>query len=396
MELGAVQELPRKDILTEWWSEVKENFWEADARPQMKQLLKELMQRTMSEELELVRRRDAGTVDSLLARNGYYRRSLMTHVGLIQDLRVPRLRHGRFRTTVFRRYQRCEQLVEDLIRDVFLAGISTRRVGAAISALLETKVSSSTVSRITRGLDQQVRAFHARPLLDEYQYLILDGIRLKIRYNGRYRTLIVLVAYGITLFGQRVLLAFRQAKGESQTAWETLLNSLYQRGLLGANLKLIVMDGSAGLRAAAELVYPEAKIQRCWVHKLRNVAHLCPKQHHACVRQARKIYLAANRVQAQAAFQHWKQAWRSRCPKAVACLKQDLEELLSFYDCPVAHRIKVRTTNAIERSFREVRRRTNVFSCFSNPASTERIIYAICTHLNHGWKDVPLPGFTQF
>ena len=396
MELGAVQELPRKDILTEWWSEVKENFWEQDARPHMKQLLKALMQRTMIEELEMVRRRDAGTVESLLARNGYYRRSLITHVGLLQDLRVPRLRQGGFHTQVFRRYQRCEQLVEALVRDIFLAGISTRRVGAAISALLETKVSSSTVSRITRSLDAHVRRFHQRPLLDEYQYLILDGIRLKIRYNGTYRTRTVLVAYGITLFGQRVLLDFRQAKGESQTAWEVLLNSLYQRGLAGQHLKLIVMDGAAGLRAAAELVYPEAKIQRCWVHKLRNVAAACPKKHQRCVRDARKIYLAATRTQAYAAFQRWQQTWRTRCPKAVACLEQDLEELLHFLDCPTAHRIKVRTTNAIERSFREVRRRTNVFSCFSNPASTERIIYAILTHLNQGWKDAPLSGFTQF
>lgn len=241
-----------------------------------------------------------------------------------------------------------------------------------------------------------MRAFHRRPLLDEYQYLILDGIRLKIRYNGHYHTRTVLVAYGISLFGQRVLLDFRQAQGESQTAWEVLLNSLYTRGLAGANLKLIVMDGAAGLRAAAELVYPEAKIQRCWVHKLRNVATPCPKKHHACVRQARTIYLAATRTQAQAAFQRWTQTWQRRCPKAVACLEQDLEELLSFYDCPVAHRIKVRTTNAIERAFREVRRRTNVFSCFSNLASTERIIYAIVTHLNHGWKDALLSGFTQF
>jgi len=396
MEHCAAKELPRQAILTEWWSEVKENFWEEDARPKMQQLLKALMQQTMVEELELIRRGDTGTVDSLLARNGYYRRSLMTHIGFIPEIRVPRFRRGRFQTKVFRRYRRCERLVEDLIREIFLAGVSTRRVGAAVSALLQTRVSSSTVSRITRSLDQQVRVFHQRPILDEFQYLILDGIRLKIRYNGRYQTRTVLVAYGITVFGQRVLLDFRQAKGESQTAWEILLNSLYQRGLLGANLRLLVMDGAAGLRAAAELVYPAAKIQRCWVHKLRNVANVCPKKHHACVRQARKIYLATNRVQAQAAFQAWKQAWRRRCPKAVACLEQDLEELLNFFDCPRAHRIKIRTTNAIERSFREVRRRTNVFSCFSNPASTERIIYAILTHLNHGWKAAPLSGFTQF
>ena len=396
MELGAVRELPRTDILTEWWSEVKENFWEQDARPQMQRLLKELMQRTLIEEIEHLRRRDVATDAPIISRNGYYRRSLITHVGMIPAIRVPRLRTGGFPTKVFRRYRRCERLVEDLIREVFLAGVSTRRVGAAVCALLETQLSSSTVSRITRSLDAHVRRFHVRRLLDEYQYLILDGIRLKIRYNGRYRTRTVLVAYGITLFGQRVLLDFRQAKGESQAAWEALLHSLYQRGLEGAHLKLIVMDGAAGLRAAAELVYPEARIQRCWVHKLRNVANACPKKHHACVRQARKIYLAANRTQAQAAFQRWQQAWRTRCPKAVACLEQDLEELLSFYDCPVEHRVKVRTTNAIERSFREVRRRTNVFSCFSNLASTERIIYAIFTHLNQGWKDAPLPGFTQF
>jgi putative transposase len=362
----------------------------------MQQLLKELMQRTLREEIDQVRRRDVATDGPIVSRNGYYRRRLITHVGTLHDIRVPRLRTGGFPTKVFRRYRRCERLVEDLIRDIFLAGISTRRVGAAISALLETTVSSSTVSRITRSLDAHVRRFHARRLLDEYQYLILDGIRLKIRYNGTYRTRTVLVAYGITLFGQRVLLDFRQAKGESRTAWEALLNSLYHRGLEGQHLKLIVMDGSAGLRAAAELVYPEARIQRCWVHKLRNVANACPKKHQRCVRDARRIYLAAHRRHAYAAFQGWKQAWRTRCPKAVACLEQDLEELLSFFDCPIEHRIKVRTTNAIERAFREVRRRTNVFSCFSNTASTERILYAILTHLNHGWKEALLPHFTQF
>src|SRR3989338_3160481 len=186
MELGAVQELPRKDILTEWWSEVKENFWEQDARPHMKQLLKELMQRTLIEELEQMRRRDVAVDERIVSRNGYYRRSLITHVGTIQGLRVPRLRHGGFQTKVFRRYRRCEKLVEALIRDIFLAGISTRRVGAAISALLETTVSSSTVSRITRSLDAAVQRFHRRPLLDEYQYLILDGLRPKIRYNCTY------------------------------------------------------------------------------------------------------------------------------------------------------------------------------------------------------------------
>lgn len=395
MELNVVKELPRKDIVNEWWSEVKENFWE-DSRLQMKRLLKELMQRSLIEEIEQMRRRDV-VEDSLIAsRNGFYQRSLLTRHGLIEAIQVPRLRFGSFKTQVFRRYQRCEKLVEDLIQDVFLAGVSTRRVGACVCALLETKISSMTVSRITRSLDKQAKAYHQRKLLDEYQYLILDGIRLKVRHNDSYHTRTVLVAYGITLFGQRVLIDFRQAQGESQSAWELLLNQLYQRGLEGKNLKLIIMDGAKGLKAAAEVVYPEAKIQRCWVHKLRNVANLCPKKYQACVRKARTIYLAGNRAQALAAFKRWKQVWLKTCPKAVACLERDLDEMLNFFDCPKEHRVKVRTTNAIERSFREVRRRTNVFSCFSNAASTDRIIYAIFTHLNNGWKDVLLPGFTQF
>jgi len=395
MELGAVRELPRKDIVNEWWSEVKENFWE-DSRLQMKRLLKELMQQSLITEIEQIRRKDVVFDEPIVSRNGFYRRSLITQFGLIDGIRVPRLRKGGFKSRVFRRYQRCEKLVEDLVRNIFLSGVSTRRVGAAVCALLETKISSTTVSRITKHLDGAVCAFHKRTLLDEYQYLILDGIRLKIRHNGRYHARTVLVAYGITVFGQRALLDFRQAQGESQTAWEALLNSLYQRGLEGKNLKLIVMDGAKGLKAAAEVVYPEAKIQRCWVHKLRNISNLCPKKYHTCVRKARNIYLSANRTQALAAFKRWKQAWVSRCPKAVACLERDLDEMLNFLDCPKEHRIKVRTTNAIERSFREVRRRTNVFSCFSNASSTDRIIYAIFTHLNNGWKDVLLPGFTQF
>ena len=169
MELSAVQELPRKDILTEWWSEVKENFWEQDARPHMKQLLKGLMQRSLIEEIEQLRRRDVASDRPIVSRNGDYRRSLITHVGLLHDLGVPRLRTGGFPTKVFRRYRRCERLVEDLVRDLFLAGVSTRRVGAAVCALLETRVWSSTVSRITRSLDQHVRQFHMRPLRDESQ-----------------------------------------------------------------------------------------------------------------------------------------------------------------------------------------------------------------------------------
>ena len=386
----------QKTILRDWWSEVKDNFWEADAKPKVQVLVKGLMEQTLREEIVKALRED-WVEEEAPYRNGYYERSLLTQFGLIQGIHVPRLREGAFKTKVFRRYKRYQNVVEDLVEDMFLKGVSTRKVADVVQRLLDTRISPSAVSRITKRLDVLVRAFHQRKLLDEYQYLILDGIVLKIRHGGAYHKRTVLAAYGVTLFGKRELLDFRQAQGESQNAWEALLNSLYERGLKGENLKLLVMDGSAGLKVASEIVYPEAKIQRCWVHKLRNVTDKCRKKdREALLKGAQKIYLAQNRRQAFKHFERWKKEWQKTYPDAVHCLERDLEELLSFFDCPKEHWIKVRTTNAIERSFREVRRRTRVFSCFTNVASSERMIYAIFAYLNQSWKGKPLKGFTQF
>ena len=391
--LDNVRLLRQGQILKEWWTEVKENFWDTDARLKVKELLKMLMEQTLIEDLEFERQR----MMEPAYRNGYYSRSLVTQFGLIEDLKVPRLRKDSFQTRVFGRYHRHQNRVDDLIQNTFLAGVSTRRVGEVLNQLLETKVSAAKVSRVCLKLNAQVALYHCRPLIDEYQYLILDAITLKVRYNGKYHSRKVLAAYGITVFGKREMIDFKQAKGESREAWESFLQSLYNRGFEGKHLKLIVMDGSAGLKAAGELVYPQAKIQRCWVHKLRNVSNYCKAKHEeACVKQTKKIYLAESRKEAMKQFKAWKQAWQKLCPKAVHCLEKDLEDLLPFLDCPKAHRIRVRTTNVIERTFREARRRTRVFSCFSNIKSSERILFAIFDYLNRRWKAKPLKQFTQF
>lgn len=395
MENVTARTWPPTAILSNWWKEVKDNFWEEDAKPHVKQLVKELMENTLKEDISNTIKHD--WEEKVPYRNGYYKRSLVSQYGLIDGIRVPRLRNETYKTRVFKRYKRHQDIVEDLIEDIFLKGISTRKVGDCVQRLLDTKISASSVSRITKRLDLKVNIFHKRKILDEYQYLILDGITLKVKYGGKYHKRLVLVAYGITLFGKKELIGFKQAKGESQSSWESLLNSLYRRGLLGENLKLIVMDGSPGLKSAAEIIYPEAKIQRCWVHKLRNVTDKVRKKDEKDVlRGAQAIYLAKNRRKAMHAFNRWKNRWQSDYPKAVRCLEKDLEEMLSFFDCPEDHWIKVRTTNAIERSFREVRRRTRVISCFTDKASSERLIYAIFMHLNNSWKDKPLKGFTQF
>ena len=389
--------LPQSQIVNEWWLEVKDKFWDQNAKEQVKKLLKNLMESTLNEELRDVIRRAPYQRGGLVHRNGHYQRSLVTQFGFIDGIRVPRLRQGSFKTQVFNRYKRHQGVVEDLIEGIFLAGVSTRRVGEALSKLLETNVSHGTVSNITKRLDRSVRQFHEKPLLDEYQYLFLDGVNLKIKHNLAYHNRKVLTVYGITVFGKKELIAFRQSPGESGDAWESLLRDLYRRGLKGQNLKLIVMDGAKGSHNACLMVYPLIPTQLCWAHKLRNVSNYCPKKHEAeCMGQAKSIYSADNRHDALDNFKAWKERWMILCPKAVQCLQRDLDRLCYFYSCPKTHWRSVRTTNSIERSFREVRRRTRVFSCFSNEASCSRIIYAIFTHLNNNWKVMPIRKFTQF
>ena len=173
------------------------------------------------------------------------------------------------------------------------------------------------------------------------------------------------------------------------------MQGLYQRGLAGRRLRLVITDGSTGLAAAVGLVYPQARVQRCWAHKLRNIADKVPRKEGSCVAQAAAIYRAANRRRAERAFRRWAKRWQKARPKAVACVERDLEQLLNFFAMPEAHWKKVRTTNVIERAFREVRRRTRPMSSFTNPASCERIVFGVINHLNSSWEKKPLKEFTQ-
>ena len=317
-----VKLLPQSKILQEWWQEVNEIFWD-DTKKYIRKLVKELMESTIEKDLEAYIEQNQEKTTEELYRNGYYTRSLITQFGLVNDIEVPRLRKSGFRTKVFKKYHRYEDMVEDLIQGIFLAGVSTRRVGDAISKLLDTKVSHAKVSSITRRLDAKVQEFHKRPILDEYQYLFLDAITLKIRYNGKYRNRKILAAYGITVFGERRFIAFTQAKGESFDAWEGLVNNLYNRGLRGDNIKLLTTDGSKGLHSALGIVYPHVPLQRCWAHKLRNVSNYLKKIHQdECINDAGKIYLAQSKHHALSVFKAWKKKWFDKSPRAVHCLKK--------------------------------------------------------------------------
>ena len=372
--------------------------WDGELGFQARMSLKEVLESSLREEalLQVCAARykhDPQRRDQL---NGTYRRSLQTPGGTIADLRVPRSRKGLFDPHVFDRYARRTADVDEAILGMFLRGVSTREVGEILEGLTGSAVSATTVSEVCKALDGHVRAYHSRPLQDQYQYLLLDGITLKCKAATGLRKVVVLVAYGITGDGRRELIEFCQAQGESEADWTRLLQSLYQRGLTGEKLQMITTDGARGLIAALEMVYPHVPRQRCWVHKLRNVANvLRARNRTACLGEASLIYKAKSRAEAIQRFKEWKRHWQEREPKAVACLEADLDALLVCFAAPEAHRVTVRTTNPIERSFREVRRRTRPMSCFQNPASIERIIFAVLSHLNAKWQKHPIKHFTQ-
>jgi transposase-like protein len=380
------------------WKEVKsEEEWWGEINERVLGMVKLVLERSLEEELieYLQAARYIRTEARKGYRNGYYERNLFSQYGVIKALRMPRARQG-FSSVILPNYQRRQTEINRMIRDMFLAGVSTRRVGEVLFQVWGQAVSAQTVSNICQSLDQEVGAYHFRKLLDHYRYLLFDGIVLKVKGALKVHKKPVLTAYGITAAGRKELIDFRQASSESESQWEAFLRNLYQRGLEGSQCQLISIDGCAGLHRALETVYPYIPIQRCWAHKLRNVAnHIRRRDQKECLKQARQIYLAENRRAAVKAFKDWEGQWSARYPEAINCLGKDLDELLNFLDCPVSHRIKIRTTNAIERAFREVRRRTRTMSCFTNSKSVDRIIFGVFSHLNNSWKDKPLPKFTQ-
>ncbi|HXJ73596.1 MAG TPA: IS256 family transposase, partial [Candidatus Dormibacteraeota bacterium] len=330
--------------------------------------------------------RQEGRVDQA---NGFYRRHLTTRAGTF-ELAVPRTRGGLFRSQVIPRYGRRDRAVDEAIKSVFLLGVSTRQTGRALAALLDEAVSAATVSAVCKVLDGAVARYHQRPLEDRYEYLLLDGVSVRLRLVGVVRRRMVLCAYGITAQGQRELIDFQIVHAEGEDTWKSFLLDLYRRGLTGQRLRLVVTDGQKGAAKAIAFAWPRARHQRCWAHKLRNVGARLKRSQQRCVDEARAIYQADTRQQAIQEFRIWKTRWREKAPDAVRCLENDLEALLEFMECPHQLRKKLRTTNAIERLFVEVRRRIRTMCAFTTRSSCERILFSVFDRMNTYWRSRPL------
>jgi putative transposase len=379
--------------------DLQESFWgdfQGKTRETLRRLLETDSEQQMATYLGLTwYQRAAGERPRVDYRNGSYEREYVTPLGVIR-FRVSRTRLRSFLPHSLEPFQRRAPEVAELLRQAFLRGIATRAVGKVAALLTGEAVSAQTVSRLTRVLDREVEKFHHAPLDDGWAYLILDGVWLKVRRACGPQKVLLLVAYGVRADGRRQLLGFLRAKGESQVAWEGFLQHLYQRGLVGRSLQLVITDGCPGLAAALQTVYPRARHQRCWVHKMRNLcAAVRRRDQDAVKRDAQKIYLAVNATGARRAFQRFRFHWRAKYPSLVRQLERDLSELLAFFAFPHHLWRKLRTTNAIERCFVEVRRRTRPMVVFTNVQSVDRIIYAIFSRFNEDWMNHTLKLFTQ-
>jgi putative transposase len=318
-------------------------------------------------------------------RSGYYNRGLVTRIGKL-ELRVPRDRSGEFSTALFERYARSEKALVAALAEMYVQGVSTRKVKAITEELCGHSFSASSISTINKGLDESLARFAQRHLDEAYPYLIVDARYEKVRESGVIRSLAVLVAIGINWEGQRQVLAVETANRESQSTWKDFLLGLKKRGLSG--VEFVVSDDHAGLKKAISEVLTEAAWQRCYVHFLRNALDYLPrKADDDCLQELRWIYDRRDIQEAQQDLAAWIGKWSGKYPKLVDWAESNIAETLTFYRPPRVHHKHLKSTNMLERLNEEIKRRTRVVRIFPNTESCLRLIRALCVETHETWLE---------
>jgi transposase-like protein len=300
------------------------------------------------------------------------------------ELRVPQDRQGRFSTEVFDRYQRSEKALVSTLAEMYIQGVSTRKVKAVTEELCGHAFSASTVSAINRKLDKELGVFSERALEQPYPYVILDARYEKVRIDGVIRSQAVLVALGINWEGRREVLAVELANRESRNSWKDFIVGLKKRGLRG--VELAITDSHEGLKAALEEVLPEAAWQRCYVHFLRNALDYLPRKgDDDCLTELRWLYDRRSLEEAQRDLSAWIQRWQDRYPKLTSWVEEHIEQTLTYYRWPAQHHKHLRSTNMLERLNQEIKRRTFIIRIFPNEASCLRLVRALAVEVHENW-----------
>ncbi|MBE3572946.1 MAG: IS256 family transposase [Moorella humiferrea] len=317
-------------------------------------------------------------------RNGHREKPIVTRIGRLV-LEVPRVRSGEFSTEMFERYQRSEQALLVALMEMVVNGVSTRKVRAVVEELCGTEFSKSTVSELCKRLDPAVKAWNERDLSEkEYPFILVDALVIKVRKGGRVRSQSVLIAAGVNRDGYREVLGLMIGDSESEATWSEFFSWLKKRGLKGVDL--VVSDDHRGLVNAIMTHFQGASWQRCQTHFVRNILEACPKslqkQLHA---RLRHIFEAPDMDTARKLLEEAVQEFEAVAPKAIERLEAGFEDAMAVMALPEPVRRRLRTTNAIERLNREIRRRERVVGIFPNAEAALRLIGAVLMEIDEAW-----------
>lgn len=318
-------------------------------------------------------------------RNGFYDRSLSTRVGKL-TLSIPRHRDGSFSTELFTRYQRSEQALLLSLMEMVIQGVSTRKVTKITEELCGTEFSKSTVSELCKTLDPLVQEWNNRPLTKAYPFVIVDALYVKVREEARVRYRGVLVATGVNIEGTREILGFSIGDTESEATWGTLYARLKDRGLSGVDV--VTSDQHSGLVRAVQQQFQGVTWQRCQTHFMRNILDAAPKSlRDELKKHVRSIFDAADTTTARTLLNQTLERFQMTAAKAMTVLEEGFDDATAVLELPEACRVRIRTTNIVERLNREIRRREKVIGIFPNRESVVRLLGAVLMEVDEQWSE---------
>jgi transposase-like protein len=356
---------------------------EARVREGVKAVLEEVLQEEMTEHLEAGYRELTPTRRG--ERNGRYTRNLVTPAGKIERLEVPRDREGEFVTELFERYKRMTGDVEEAVLEMYLSGISVRKIAGVTDALSRVRIGKDAVSRIARRLQEEQKEWRGRSLGEKsYPYLYLDATYLKVRWGASVTNLALLACVGVDKEGFREVLAVEVAGSEKGVAYASLLRELIDQGL--KDVRLVVSDDHEGIKAAVASELPGTEWQRCIVHFERNVLCHVPASSMADVAEDLKaVFRVRRKKTARALAKEFVELYEKSYPKAVSVFEAGIEDALTYLSYPGSHHARIRTTNMLERLFKEVKRRTRVVGVFPNETSAATLATEIALRSSEEW-----------